>query len=167
MKIIYVHCGPEFFFRSYFNYYFSSVHGCEDRLYSFLHRKLLARKETEWNICNFAFFFRWCFLYWILSWILYVIHTRQNACLKTSATTILFPLSSKPPASTNSSNVRPFYTKRSEWDQKLTLNNHERAFECIYLLKKVVRLHVRASTVKLLGRRYAATLVDRATGHFP
>ena len=25
------------FFRSYFNYWFSSVHSCEDRLYSFLH----------------------------------------------------------------------------------------------------------------------------------
>ena len=26
------------FFRSYFNYQFSSVHNCEDLLYSFLHR---------------------------------------------------------------------------------------------------------------------------------
>ena len=28
--------GPDFFLRPYFNWWFSSVHNCEDRLYSFL-----------------------------------------------------------------------------------------------------------------------------------
>ena len=166
MKIIYVHCGPEFFsglISTTISVVFMAARIAYIRFFT---ASYLPGKKQSGTFAILHSFSDGVFYIEFYDEF-YVIHTRQNACLKTSATMILFPLSSKPPASTNSSNVRPFYTKRSEWDQKLTLNNHERAFECIYLLKKVARLHVRASTVKLLGRRYAATLVDRATGHFP